>query len=111
MAQYTNGFDSYQAFYYSGGPTQFLAVIQVYALGVFNGRIGFYPDAGPVVPNGEIQPTGVKVPAINYPVSRLGVIMDMLRFEKPLYIFYDSVSTVGFLGTAQAEPVGEQEGK
>lgn len=110
MAQYTNGFDSYQAFYYSG-PTQFQAVIQVYASGVFNGRIGFYPDGGPVIPNGEIQPTGVKTPAINYPISRFEALMDMLRFEKPLYIFLDTGSGVGFLGTAQPEPVGEQEGK
>lgn len=109
MAQYTNGFDSYQAFYYSG-PTQLQAVIQVYASGVFNGRLGFYPDAGPVVPNGEIQPTGVKVPAINYPLSRFSNVMDMLRYEKPLYIFLDTTNGIGFLGTSQLEPVGEQEG-
>jgi hypothetical protein len=110
MAQYTNGFDSYQVFYYSG-PTQLQAVIQVYASGVFNGRIGFYPDAGPVVPNGEIQPTGVKVPAINYALSRFNDVMGMLRFEKPLYIFLDTGNGIGFLGTSQLEPVGEQEGK
>jgi hypothetical protein len=109
MAQYTNGFDSYQAFYYSG-PSSFLAVIQVYASGVFNGRIGFYPDAGPVVPNGEIMPTGVKVPAVNYPISRLGDVMNMLRLEKPLYIFLDTGTGIGFLGTMQQEPVGEQGG-
>ncbi len=109
MAQYTNGFDAYQAFYYSG-PTQFQGVIQVYASGVFNGRIGFYPDAGPIVPNGEIMPTGVKVPSINYPISRFEAVMDMLRFEKPLYLFLDTVTTIGFIGTSQLEPVGEQEG-
>ncbi len=108
MAQYTNGFDSYQEFIYSG-PTQFQAIIQVYASGVFNGRIGFYPDAGPVIPNGEIQPLGTKVPAINYPISRLDAIMTMLHFEKPLYIFLDTATGVGFIGTAQNEPVGEQE--
>ncbi|OQY91629.1 MAG: hypothetical protein B6D41_09170, partial [Chloroflexi bacterium UTCFX4] len=82
MAQYTNGFDSYQVFYYSGA-AQFQAVIQVYASGVFNGRIGFYPDGGPVIPNGEIQPLGVKTPAINYSLSRFQAVMGMLRFEKP----------------------------
>lgn len=110
MAQYTNGFDAYQAFYYSGS-TQLQAVIQVYASGVFNGRIGFYPDAGPVVPNGEITPTGIKVPAINFALSRFPAIMDMLRWEKPLYIFLDTSNGIGFVGTAQLEPVGEQEGK
>jgi hypothetical protein len=109
MAQYTNGFDAYQVFYYSGA-VQLQAVIQVYAAGVFNGRIGFYPDAGPVVPNGEIQPTGVKVPAINYPLSRFEAVMGMLRFEKPLYIYLDTGTGVGFVGTSQMEPVGEQEG-
>ena len=109
MAQLTKGFDSYQVFYYSG-PTQFTAVIQVYALGVFNGRIGFYPNAGPIVPNTTISPLGTAVPAINYPISQFGDIMGMLRYEKPLYIFYDTVSLVGFVGTSQMEPVGEQEG-
>jgi hypothetical protein len=108
MAIYTNGFDAYQAFYYSGS-LQFQAVIQVYNAGVFNGRIGFYPDAGPVVPNGEIQPTGIKVPAINYPISRFESVMGMLRFEKPLYIYLDTSTGGGFLGTSQLEPVGEQE--
>lgn len=109
MATFTNGFDSYQVFYYSG-PTQFSAVIQCYASGVFNGRIGFYPDAGPVVPNGTIAPLGTAVPAINYTISRFPAVMDMLRFEKPLYIFFDTGTGVGFVGTSQMEPVGEQEG-
>lgn len=110
MPQYTNGFDTYQAFIYSG-PTQFQAIIQVYAAGILNGRIGFYPDAGPVIPNGEIQPISNKIPAINYPVSRLDAIMAMLRYEKPLYLFLDTGTGIGFVGTAQQEPVGEQEGK
>jgi hypothetical protein len=109
MAQYTNGFDAYQVFNYSG-PTQLQIVIQVYASGIFNGRIGFYPENGPVAPNGEIQPTGVKVPAINYPVSRFQGVMGMLRYEKPLYIYLDTVTGFGFLGTSQLEPIGEQEG-
>lgn len=109
MATFSNNFDAYQVFYYSG-PTQLQAVIQVYAAGVFNGRIGFYPDAGPVVPNGLINPTGPQVPAINYALSRFPAVMDMLRFEKPLYIFFDSTSGIGFVGAAQIEPVGEQEG-
>ncbi len=110
MAIYQNRFDSYQVFYYSGS-TQFQAVIQVYLSGVFNGRIGFYPDAGPVIPNGEIQPTGVKVPAINYRIGEFEAVMGMLRYEGPLYIFLDTSTGVGFLGTVQNEPVGEQEGK
>jgi hypothetical protein len=108
MTQYTNGFDTYQVFYYTGN-TQFQAVIQVYAAGIFNGRIAFFPDGSPV-PNGEIQPTGVKVPAINYPLSRFNDVITMLRFEKPLYIYLDTTPLVGFVGTSQQEPVGEQEG-
>jgi len=110
MAQFTNGFDAYQAFYYTG-PTQLQAVIQVYAAGVFTGRIGFYPDAGPVVPNGTINPTGVNVPAVNYALSRFEDVMTMLHTEKPLYIFLDTGNGIGFVGTAQLEPVGEEEGK
>lgn len=110
MAQFTNAFDSYQVFLYTGPTVSFQAVIQVYASGVFNGRIGFYPDAGPIVLNGTIAPLGTPVPAINYPLSRLESVMNMLRFEKPLYIFLDTATGNGFVGTAQQEPVGEQEG-
>jgi hypothetical protein len=110
MAIFQNGFDAYQVFYYSGA-LQFQAVVQVYNVGVFNGRIGFYPDAGPIVPNGVITPAGVPIPAINYPLSSFHNVMSMLRFEKPLYIFLDTGTGTGFVGTLQLEPVGEQEGK
>ena len=109
MATFTNGFDTYQSFYYSG-PSSFLAVIQVYQAGVFGGRIGFYPDGGPVIPNTTIAPFGVQVPAINYPISRFNDVILTLRYEKPLYVFFDNGSLIGYLGTSQNEPVGEQEG-
>jgi hypothetical protein len=109
MAQMTNGFDSYQVFYYTG-PTGLQAVIQVYASGVLNGRIGFYPDGGPVVPNGTIAPLGTPIPAINYELKRFKDVMGLLRYEKPLYIWFDTVTGIGFVGTVQQEPVGEQEG-
>lgn len=109
MTTIVSGFDAYQAFYYTG-PATLQAVIQVYAAGVFNGRIGFYPDAGPVVPNGTINPLGPTVPAINYALSRYNDVIQTLRFEKPLYISFDTVTGVGFLATSQLEPVGEQEG-
>jgi hypothetical protein len=51
------------------------------------------------------------VPAINYALSRFEAVMGILRFEKPLYIFLDTSNGIGFLGTSQLEPVGEQEGK
>jgi hypothetical protein len=45
-----------------------------------------------------------------FPLSRMGEIMNFLRYEKPLLIYLDTVSNRGYLVTQSAEAVGEQEG-
>ncbi len=109
MAVFNNPFDSYQLFIYSG-PAAFPVVIQVYQAGLLVGRIAFVPDGLPLPPNAVITPLGTQIPAIYYAFSRLDAIATMLRYEKPLYLFFDTSSGVGILATAQNEPVGEQEG-
>jgi hypothetical protein len=45
-----------------------------------------------------------------YPISRMGEIMNFLRYEKPLFISLDTVSNRGYLATREREAAGEQEG-
>lgn len=112
MTTFNNPFDSFQVFYYSG-PGSFSAVIQVYNGGVFAGRMVFYP--GPpnptpnpvnVPPNGTINPLGTDVPSINYPLTSFQDIWGILRHTRPLYLFLDTGSGVGFLATSGFEPIG-----
>ncbi len=110
MAVFTNGFDAYQIFYYTQYPSPpgFEAIIQAYQAGVFVGRIAFY--SGAVPPNGTIAPLGVTVPSIHYSLSRFNDVIEILRQEKPLYLYLDTTSGIGILATTDKEPVGEQEG-
>ena len=114
MAVFTNGFDAYQIFYYSKystpPPPFFEAIIQVYQGGVFVGRIAFYPDSGPIPANATIAPLGAPVPSIHYALSRFDDVIEILRQEKPLYLYLDTTSGIGIIATTDKEPVGEQEG-
>ena len=49
-----------------------------------------------------------KIPVLNFQISLLSDIMDMLRNEKPLYIQLNTDNWNGMLSTS-AEPIGELE--
>jgi hypothetical protein len=110
VATFTNAFDSFQVFYYgnSNPPTAitYSAVIQVYQGSVFAGRIVFYPLPGPPPPNGVINPLGTNVPSISYLISSFEDVWGILRHTRPLYLFLDDVTKVGFLATSGFEPIG-----
>ncbi len=110
MAVFNNPFDSYQLYFYSGSAAAYPVVIQVYQAGLLVGRIAFVPDGTPVPANTVITPLGAQIPAIYYSYNRLGPIVGMLRYDKPLFVFLDTSSGVGMVATSQNEPVGEQEG-
>jgi len=67
------------------------------------GKIGFY-DKVPVRRNETLG----KIPVLNFHISLLSEIMDMLRNEKPLYIQLNTDNWNGVLSTS-AEPIGEIE--
>jgi hypothetical protein len=67
------------------------------------GKIGFY-DKVPVRRNEALG----KIPVLNFQISLLSDIMDMLRSEKPLYIQLNTDNWNGMLSTS-AEPIGELE--
>ena len=64
------------------------------------GKIGFY-DKVPVRRNETLG----KIPVLNFHISLLSEIMDMLRNEKPLYIQLNTDNWNGVLSTS-AEPIG-----
>ena len=111
MAIYNNSFDSYQLFL-NTEPFAYKAEINLYLGGVFTGRIVFHADGNTTITNQEFQPGGsnFKVPMLAYPLSRMGEIMNFLRYEKPLFISLDTVSNRAYLSTKEREAVGEQEG-
>jgi len=67
------------------------------------GKIVFY-DEVPVRRNKTFS----KIPVLNFHISLMSDIMDMLRNEKPLYIQLNTDNWHGVLSTS-AEPIGELE--
>jgi hypothetical protein len=70
------------------------------------GRLVFVKDGTPL-PN-FVNPS---FPDISFPISRYMEIISTLREEKPLFLWFDTVSKFGGLTTVEKELVGEEEGK
>jgi hypothetical protein len=111
MALYNNSFDSYQLFL-NTEPFAYRAEVNLFYAGVFTGRIVFYADGNTTITNQEFQPGGsvTKIPMLAFPLSRMGEIINFLRYEKPLVIYLDTLSNRGYLATQGREATGEQEG-
>ena len=109
MAYYS--IDQYQLSMWSSrsltdNPVAALAGVMLYEAGSgrYRGRIYFHPDG-----NELIDPTeSGGVITLRYNLCQLPSVIDMLRNEKPVYIYYYSVGNAG-LKTGK-EPVGEEEG-
>ena len=100
-------FDSYQLTYYSDYDDE--ALMQLFQGEELVGQVHFVKDGQPIrnlVGNeGHLH--------VTYPISRFEHIMNILLYEKPLYVDVTQPShqrgPVGIIGTASKEPVGEQE--
>ena len=104
MATIREDFDGYKIWYYSGDPYE--ALIYVYKSTKYVGRIVFFKDGSTIPPN-ESCPE----PSIHYPLSRFNDVINILREEKPLYLFLNLDNKIGMLATADIEPAGEEEAK
>jgi|OpeIllAssembly_1097287.scaffolds.fasta_scaffold695382_1 hypothetical protein len=70
--------------------------------------IQFHPD-GASLPEPEFETTASHK-KMHMPICRLHAVMDMLRTEKPCYVYCSRVAgNVVYISTGR-EPVGEQEG-
>ncbi|MFE9750088.1 hypothetical protein ACFYOT_34705 [Saccharothrix saharensis] len=107
MAIIKKPFDSY-SIVHSSNNSQYEADIACFVSGTTDmiGRIIFFADDGPLPPNVPLD----YGPEIHFPLGRFGEVVDTLRREKPLYLWLDTDSLVGAVGTADKEPAGEEEG-
>ena len=69
------------------------------------GIIYFYPE-NVQLPSNQNTVNGIY---LYYRSSRFGDVMTMLKEEKSLYLYLDTIASSGYVGTS-FEPVGEQEG-
>ncbi|QFZ20745.1 hypothetical protein [Saccharothrix syringae] len=107
MTVIKKNFDSY-SIVHSSNNSGYEADIACFTTGTTNmiGRIIFFKDGAPVPPNVSLA----YGPEIHFPLSRLREVVDTLRQEKPLYLWLDTDSLVGAVGTTDKEPAGEEEG-
>lgn len=96
-------FDAYKFWYYRGHPYE--ALIYCYKVGKYVGRIVFFKDDANIPANAN-YPSG---PSIHYPVSRFNDVINILRYEKPLYLFLNLDNLIGMIATSDLEPTGEEE--
>ncbi len=80
------------------------ADIHLYSSTGLAGSIYFKPDGTPL--QSALQESSGRV-VLQYPLSQLSSVIDILRNEAPVYIWYSSPS-LAYIATLQ-EAVGEQE--
>jgi hypothetical protein len=74
--------------------------------GALVGRVFFWPPEVVATKQDRLDERGQ--PEGNMAITEIGAVIDMLRFEKPVYIVWDVRSSRLLLQTGQ-EPVGEEE--
>jgi hypothetical protein len=72
------------------------------------GRIFFWPSEIADTKQDKLDSDGR--PEGNMAITEIGAVVDMLRYEKPIYIVWDVRMSRVLLQTGQ-EPVGEEESK
>ena len=81
-----------------------VAAISLYVEGVFKGRAFFYPDGATLDPPDE-GANGLIT--LYYNLSQYHAIMDTLRNEQPVYVYYYSAGNAGI--STSKEPIDEEE--
>ncbi len=110
MATYS--IDTYSVRMWSSRPTTDLnpgiavAGIYLYEGSVYRGYAYFFPDGTPLAPavidavNGRVY--------VHFNLSQLDGVLQMLREEKPIYLYEFGVPNAGLM--TGGEPTGEEEG-
>jgi hypothetical protein len=109
MAEYL--VDGYASRTWSSRPTTNLSPgvavsgINLYEGGTYRGYAYFYPDGTPLAAP-VFDATNGRV-FIHLNLSQLSGVLDLLRYEKPIYVYYLSPTNAGI--RTGVEPVGEEE--
>ena len=73
------------------------------------GYMDFYRDGITLPPNKEeVHPTGVPFYRTRYRLAQFGNVVDILRNEKPVFLFFEDETLQAYITTG-AEPTGEAE--
>jgi hypothetical protein len=108
----TYNIDSYAVRMWSSRPTTNLnpnvavAGIYLYESGRYRGYVYFFPDGTPLAPP-VIDSTNSQV-FVHFNLAQLEGVLQMLREEKPVYLFEFGTSNAGLM--SGVEPTGEEEG-
>ena len=103
--------DGYALRAWSSRPTTNLspgvAVVGVYLYegNTYRGYIYFFPDGTPLAPPVNDSAGGKVYLHLN--LSQFAAVMDTLRYEKPLYVYYQSPTNAALM--SGKEPIGEEE--
>ena len=79
--------------------------IYLYEGGTYRGYVYFFPDGTPLAAPVLDSATGRIF--LHFNLSQFHVVMEMVRTEKPLYLYYISPTNAAL--RSGAEPVGEEE--
>ena len=110
MATYT--IDTYSVRMWSSRPTTNLnpgvavAGIYLYEAGTYRGYVYFFPDGTPLAPP-VIDSTNGRI-FVHFNLSQFAGVAQMLREEKPIYLYEFGVTNAGLM--TGSEPTGEEEG-
>jgi hypothetical protein len=110
MAMVLLDISTYLVFAY-GGPTGNSGARASIALGIPNANafLTFYPDSTPIPANSAAPDfSGKLMYYVNYPYSQYMAVIDLLRNEKPVKLFFRDDNLAAYITTSK-EPVGENE--
>lgn len=82
-----------------------IAGIYAYRGETLVGALLFYPD-NKLLPNARLDPKR-DVIFLSYSISQFHAVLDILRNEKPLWLYYRTATNAGL--SSGREPVGEEE--
>ena len=108
MAIINKEIDTYRLYHYNVDSTSGNNVIcSIYCFkgGQFMGGLTFYKEGVTIPPSVK---TTQGEPYLRFPENQLANIIETLRQEKPLYLWFNDISKYGGLKTS-SEPVGEEE--
>lgn len=112
MTPVSKPFNKYKVYYYSNEAEDgWQAYIDCYNDSKYVGRLAFYKDAYSLPANGFSSPYGTPEPCFNFKLSRFNDVINLLREEKPLSLWFYEERKTGIIGTGDFEPVGEEESR
>lgn len=100
----TNEFNSYRLYYQSAPQYSWQSRLYFYNDGAYVGSVFFMKEGENIPANAEVSGK----PRLYFPDSKFEEIMNVLRYDKPLYITLVTSNGIGTISTSN-EPIGEEE--